>query len=369
MRITFLLSTVGHPRHRKRMRSLRRLGADTSALAFAREGHLRDDETPNLRILGEIGHEEVLKRVTTLARALRVVRESARHSDVLYTFGPDQLALARLAVAGLRPRPRLVVEIGDLHPLLVSGRPVARAGRAVERMMMRGDVLLVSTSPAFVEKYYREMLGMKSLRSLVIENKVDPDVTPEPLPRDRDESGPIRIGWFGLLRCERSWEVLSRVAREGEGRVRVILRGMPMARLADLAERVERVPNMEFGGRYSVPDDLPGMYGGVDLCWMVHHDTERPYESWGWARSNRLYQAGWFRTPIVGQSDKDDSTVLREHDLGMTIDVTDADASVAALLAVTRQDVARWRDRFEAVPRSVFALGDEHERLMELLRS
>ncbi len=116
-----------------------------------------------------------------------------------------------------------------------------------------------------------------------------------------------------------------------------------------------------------MPDDLPEIYGDIDLCWMVHHDTERPYESWCWARSNRLYQAGWFGTPIVGQIGKDDSTVLAEHGLGMTIDVAEVDRSVAAFRDIDRQAVARWREQFASVPESVFALSNEHEQLLKIL--
>jgi len=367
MRITFLLPTIGHPRHRKRIRALRRLGADTRVLAFSRQGHLADDETPGVRVLGNIANEELWRRSATLIRALPVVRDAARNSDVVYAFGPDQLALARLALAGLRRPPRLAVEIGDLHPFLVAERPAAALGRAFEKFLLRNNVMLVSTSPGFVEKYYREKLGMKRLPSLVIENKVDPDVTPKPLTLAREPRGPIRIGWFGMLRCERSWEVLRRVAREGQGRFQIVLRGVPSDRLADLPERVRAEAHVEFCGSYSVPDDLPDMYGEIDLCWMVHHDTVRPYESWGWARSNRLYQAGWYGTPVIGQVDKDDSTVLAEHGLGMTIDVADVEASVTAFRDLDRADVSAWRRNFASVPESAFALSNEHELLLNAL--
>jgi hypothetical protein len=369
MRITFLLPTIGFPRHVKRIRALRRLGASVNVLAFAREGHLRDEENPDLRVLGRIAQEEILERSLTLLRALPVIREAARQSDVLYAFGPDQLAVARTAIAGLARKPKLVSEIGDLHPFLVQRRPLAALGRAIERASLGGDVLLVVTSPGFLAHYYEPLMGSRPFRSLVIENKVDPEATPEPLPLDPAPTGPIRIGWFGSLRCERSWEVLRRVAVEGEGRVCVVLRGVPVEALDDLPERVADTPNMEFGGRYTVPRDLPAMYGGIDLCWMVHHDTVRPRECWIWARSNRLYEAGWFRTPLVGQVDKDDSAVLLDHNLGMTVDVTDPDASVRALLRVDRGHVAHWRDRIAQAPRSLFALTDEHEKLMALLRS
>ena len=70
---------------------------------------------------------------------------------------------------------------------------------------------------------------------------------------------------------------------------------------------------------------------------------------------------------MVGQVGKDDSTVLAEHGLGMTLDVADLERSAEAFRAIDREDVLRWRRRFAAVPESQFALSHEHESLLSLL--
>ncbi len=367
MRVTFVLPTLGHPRHRKRMEALRRLGVDVRVLAFEREGQL--GTLPDGAVsLGVIANEEFARRGAVYARALRTIRRAARGSDAVYTFGVDLLALVRAALTGLRRRPALATEVGDITAILVEQGRRGRVARRLERMVLGSDALLVATSPAYVSNFYVGIQGLDVGRTMVIENKVDPTITPPPAPGVA-EGGPLRIGWFGMLRCEYSWACLRRLAEEAGQDVEIVLRGVPYAGCAQLAEEAAGFANVRYEGRYRVPDELPGMYGGVDLCWMVHHDPDRPYENWGWARSNRLYQAGWFGTPIVGQRGKDDAKLVTEHDLGVVVDVTDVAGTIETLKAIGPADLRRWRAALGAMPVTAWALSDEHEALLRRLGS
>ena len=365
MRILFLLPTLGHPRHIKRIRSLRGLGVDAKVMAFSRQGALGiDDES--VEVLGEVRHEDARQRLAVYARAMPAIRRELRSADVVYCFGPDLLGLARAAGLSTRRAPRIVVEMGDLPFELVRKDRRGAASRALERLLLQGDVLLVATSPAFVENYYRGIQGLHSLRCFVLENKVDPAVTPPPLAR-RLRQGPLRIGWFGLLRCEDSWSVLHDLVQAAPDRFRVEIRGLIDPSLGELSRRVLATDGLTHYGRYQVPDDLPGMFDEIDLCWMVHHDPLRPYETWGWARSNRLYQAGWYKTPIIGQYDKDDSRVVEELDCGMTLDVTRPQEAIEKLLAISDADLTRWRANLDEAPTERFALSGEHASLLRQL--
>ncbi len=365
-RVTFLLPTIGHPRHRKRVRIIRRLGHPVRVLAFRRE-YLNEPELDDIEILGTIEDEEYLRRSLVYARAVAKLRRAARESDVLYIFGVDLLAFAKAATRGMAHRPAFVVEVGDLPALVVNRGLSGLVARRIERAVLSGDEILVATTPAFVTKYFEGVQGLRNLRTHILENKVDPEVTPPPGPaRDRGD-GVLRIGWYGLIRCERSWAILKRLVTEGDGRIQVIVRGLPYLGLKDIAERVESLPNIEFRGRYTVPDDLQEMFGEVDMCWMAHHDPDRPYENWGWARSNRLYQSGWFCTPPIAQIDKDDALPTLQWNTGVAIDVTDEDRSVERLLGITNDELDTWVRNITAAPRSLYAYSDEHARLLEMV--
>ena len=365
MRVTFVLPTLGHPRHRKRMEALRRLGVDVRVLAFQREGQL-GTLGPGMISLGVIRNEEFRRRGATYLRALRTLRRVAADSDAVYTFGVDLLALVRAALTGCARKPVLATEVGDITAVLVEKGRRGAIARRLERLVLSDDALLVATSPAFVENFYRGVQGLADLDTLIIENKVDPEITPGSLERSAD-GGPLRIGWFGMLRCESSWACLRQLAETMGQDVEIVLRGVPYAKLEGLTAEAESLPNVVYEGRYREPDDLPAMYGSVDLCWMVHHDPDRPYENWGWARSNRLYQAGWFGTPMVGQAGKDDAVVMTENGLGVVVDVTDVAGTIARLAAVTAHDLGTWRANLAAMPTSAWALTDEHEELLRRL--
>jgi succinoglycan biosynthesis protein ExoL len=346
------------------MQALRRLGADVRVLAFEREGQLGALEE-EMTSLGTIENEEFRGRAVTYLRSLRTIRAAAASSDAIYTFGVDLLALVRAALTGVRRKPVLATEVGDITAILVEKGRVGRVARRLERFVLADDALLVATSPAFIDEFYRGIQGL-DISTLVIENKVDPEVTPGPLAAG-DGGRPLRIGWFGMLRCEYSWVCLKRVAEEMGQDVEIVLRGVPYAKLSGLAEEAAGLADVRYEGRYRVPEDLPGMYGEVDLCWMVHHDPDRPLQNWSWARSNRLYQAGWFGTPIVGQRGKDDARLVEEEDLGIVVDVVDVEGTLERLKAVTSSDLGRWRANLRAMPRSAFALTDEHEELLRRL--
>ena len=170
-----------------------------------------------------------------------------------------------------------------------------------------------------------------------------------------------------MLRCVRSWSVLQELVRRAPDRFRVEMRGIVHDAVADVPKKAAASQGLAYHGRYKVPDDLPTMFDEVDLCWMVHHDSLRPYENWGWARSNRLYEAGWYNTPIIGQYDKDDSRVIEELDCGITLDISQPEEAIEKLLAIQPSDLRRWRENLRATPRERFALSDEHERLLQEL--
>jgi succinoglycan biosynthesis protein ExoL len=317
--------------------------------------------------LGMVAHRRYLARVPKLLRAAGKVRRAAREADVLYCFGPDMLLLAQLAVRGLRRRPLLVYEVGDVREVFVGDGPRAWAARALERRALRGLSMLVVTSDAYLRGYYYPLQGLQEVPYTIIEPKVDPTELPEtPAPDWKPWDGRLRIVYYGWMCCARSWETLRRLAREGGDRVEIRLRGILWADLAGIGEEVERLPNVHYEGPFRNPEELPQLFEGMDLAWVAHCDL---LPNVLWARSSRFFNAGFFWKPMVAQRRTEDGARVEAADLGPVLELTDPEDSVRRLLAITPDDMTRWRESLRRTPRTTFAFSTEHARLLEAFRA
>jgi len=359
MKTLCLLPVATDARISRRLTALERRGVPLQVLAFERAGYPGKPMALGFQSLGHIDHGKYFGRLGALMAAVPLVRAAMADADVVYSFGLDLHALAWSVARTLRRRPALVYEVADIHPTLVGAGPLARCLRAVERRLLRDTPLTVVTSQAFITGFYAGVQKIAHVPHLLIENK--PNLGPVAAVPARDvDAGPITIGYFGMLRCERSWQALEEITARGNGRIRVYFRGVPLG-LSDFTRRVAENPWMEYGGPYNAPEDLPGMYSRIDLSWNAHRVDDN--NSLLWNRTNRFYEACAFRTPLVAQVGSQDGDVVADRGIGVCVDLADIDAVARRILAIDGDQFARWQRRVAGLPASVYTETTEHEEL------
>lgn len=297
------------------------------------------------------------------------MRRAIKHSQAIYCFGSDTLLIAWIATRFQAQRFRLVYEVGDIRALFLATSVTGRVLRWLERLLLRHVDLLVVTSKAYIDGYFRGIQGLDNLNYQVIENKLFrkdlPQVPMRAVPSSKESKPKITIGYFGLIRCRQSWKVLKEVASQGCGRVRIYIRGILMG-LEDLEEEIRRSEHIELGKPYVSPDDLPSMYGQVDLAWIAHYHG-RPNTQW--ARANRFYEACGFQCPLIAQVGTQDGFAVMEHNIGRTIDICDVQAATQDVLEITADDIRSWRNNLATLPRDTYMYTDEHKKLVSRLAS
>jgi succinoglycan biosynthesis protein ExoL len=365
VRTVCLLPVATDARIHRRLAALARLGLEPTVLAFDRPYYPGKPLPGGYQSLGRIEHGRYGSRIKSLLAALPAVRAASAEADVVYAFSLDLLAIAWLATRRFRNRPRLVYEVADIHPTLVGGSLGARAMRAIERKLLRDTSLLVVTSEAFISGFYRGLQNLSDLKYQLIENKPDLETLSAQAPSVRPSDGTLTIGYFGVIRCERSWQALQRLAVRGGGRIRVYLRGVPL-NIRDFEAEARACPWIEYGGPYVAPDDLPAMYDSVDVVWAAHrvdHDN-----SLLWNRTNRFYESCAFQKPMIGQIGTQDGTFVLDRDLGPGIDLMDPEQAIERILNITSEDVQRWQANVSHLPPSVYRENGEHEQLTMQIR-
>ena len=365
-----LLPRMDDTRIARRIAMLREAGCTVEAAAFARDDRAGSGQPPDCPVtpLGRLRQGRYAARIPRLLRAARKTRALIRRNDAVYAFGPDLALLALLAGAGMK-RP-VILEVADVVHVQVAGGWAGRAVRGAERLTAERCALLALTTAGYLP-YYRDWLGTTT-PDLIIENKVDAafaEMVRDAEAADAPADGPLRIGWFGTLQDDWPLRVLQSLTAAAPERYRAVIAGVPTwlgegedARGA-LSRRIGENPHIEYRGPYRYPDDLPALYGSVDLT-MACYSPEVPD---GWSQSNRFYEACLFRTPLIVRDGCADVPPVREHDVGLVIPETDPHEAAARILDTPAEHWARWRANMAALPPRVYAAIDEPERLRRAL--
>lgn len=362
-RILFLLPVVTDARYHKRIEALAALGTAVEVLAFERTyypGKPKFDYTS----LGKLSHGDYFRRLLPFVRALPVIRSYARSQDALYCFGLDTLLLAWFARWSLGQPLKLLYEVGDIREVLLGKGLKSKLARWLESFLVRKLDLLVLTSQAYYDNFYQAMLKL-SPKYQIIENKLDKSIAASREPGSAD----YFMGYFGVLRCPRSFEIMQCLAAEG---LSVYIRGYPRAPLelseADLCKASQAQDHLDYGGTYLVPDELADVYGQVRLVWACYpYEGNRAVTNARWARTNRFYEACYFKKPMICQVGTEDARVVEKLNIGLVVDLAKPESVVEALKEITYEKVATWRENLNALPESTYLYSQEHEVLLDFL--
>ncbi|MDM7932744.1 glycosyl transferase [Tabrizicola sp.] len=312
-------------------------------------------------VLGQTYSGRFLHRALSALRLMLRAGSVARRGapDVIVARNLEMLPLAhriRKRVSRQRP-PRLFYEALDIHRLLVGPGMIASLMRLVERRLCRNVDRVLISSMRFDEEHFRRYRQIEA-PPVLIENKVwDPaaaDLALLPVRPPRQGGGPIVIGWFGILRCAESLRCLDALCRDANGRVRLVLRGRPaLDVLPDFHQILRDNPHIEFHGAYRYPDDLPEIYGGIDIAWLV--DRFEAGANSEWLLPNRLYESCANGAIPLALEGTETGRYLSRRGLGLVLPALGPEAVAAVLESVDENrlvairariaelDMAEWR--------------------------
>ncbi len=316
--------------------------------------------------LGETRDNAYGQRIMSIFRGAGIAaRERAllESCDAIYARNLDMLAMAVRTRSKLGLNTPLIYECLDVHHKLTGQGAVARALRRVEKNLLTHCALVVISSPRFETEHfavhypgaYRAFL----LENLMIEGD---DFPPRPSLEvaENASDGPLRIGWFGNLRCRRSLDLLLGLARRFPDDVTLNLRGYPAPGVfTNFEEELKPYKNVAFGGRYSAPEDLAALYGSVDLVWAG--DWYEAGANSVWLLPNRIYEGGYFATPSLAPAGTETARWLQEHGSGILLEQPVErmlEAEIAGLL-LDRSPIASLRKQLLSLPKSTFVEGAE----------
>lgn len=356
-RLAYFAHDLNHADIGRRVDMLVRGGADVRVLGFHRAAITPASWVP----LGRTKNAKLLQRAISVLRALatlpRWVKE-VRGADVIVARNLEMLLVAAAARRVAARDARLIYECLDIHRLMSSSAAVGAALRTVERLLMADADGLMVSSPGFVREYFGR-LGARCPKTILIENKVGVNEDVPPRQATALPPGPPwRIGWFGVIRCRRSLDILVEAARRNPGLLEVVIAGRAAADVVgDLSKELTGVPGVQYVGAFADEAELARLYRSVHFAWLV--DFYEAGANSDWLLPNRLYRSVYYGAVPIALAHVETGRWLRAKDAGLLLDQASADTVAAAMSQLGDADYLTARTRLDGIPTEALVNGRE----------
>ncbi len=312
--------------------------------------------------LGETRDGALLQRIRQVfagARRAADAHDKLATADVIYARNLDMLACAFLAKRRAGLDTPVIYESLDVHRLLTRPDAIGAAMRWLERALLRRSAGLVVSSPGFIRNHFEKRYP-GDYRAFVVENRLAPGAQYGARACERkyeagDGAQPLRLGWVGNLRCQRSLDLLCQLADQFPDKLEVHLHGLPSRSQVPVFEPViDARANMTYAGRYKSPEDLAGIYAGLDVVWAGDF-MEAGYNS-VWLLPNRIYEGGYYCTPSIAPAGTETAAWLERHDCGFVLDepLERSLPDLIARLAADRGPIATRAAALAHLPQETF---------------
>ncbi|NRA16445.1 MAG: hypothetical protein HRU04_13185 [Oceanospirillaceae bacterium] len=304
MNILYLVHDLSDPAVKRRVDMLRSGGADVRLAGFSRSAW---ESYKDGVCLGYTKDGAFIQRlIMVLICCIKIGRlyRMTKGVDVLIARNLEMLILARLLTNRFHRHNKnitLVFECLDIHRLLTLDDFKSSILVAVERWLVKSSKLVITSSPAFIKNYFGPIAKHRT-PYLLLENKLFylkgneyKNVGRKVGTRQNQDENSWTIGWYGVLRCQKSLDLLDELCDRFQGKIKIKLRGRPAyTEFRDFDSQVNNSPHMSFLGEYQYPDDLSELYSTVDFTWAIDFFEEGGNSEW--LLPNRIYEGGAFNT-------------------------------------------------------------------------
>lgn len=361
-KILFFTSSIEHTTHRKVAEMLHREGACVTMVGFTRYNFPATEcSSFEIKPLGVVSHGSYANRFLKLVKLLPNIRKHIKAHDVVYCFTLDGLLMCKLAA--LFYKKKWVYQVQDIRPIFFGGSFKNKLARFLEKLTLKKIDLLVLSSPDFYQNHYKRLYGFDINKTIIIENKLIDDEGIKPDSSEKTNEGKLVIGYFGVMRCARSWEILRDFVASKKENFELYLRGKPDA-MPHLEHEIKGIDNIYYGGLYRSPEELGDLYNKVDIVWACYPYSEKQQGNWKMARTIRFYEALAFGKPVIVQVGTAQEVDVLKYNIGLVIDMAYPEAVFEALSTVTHEKLNEWMNNIKKLDKGYYFHSCEYQKLL-----
>lgn len=285
--IIFILSSLNDSHFRKRVEEFMEHGYIVKVFGFKRA----DQELPEFKypvnILGEIQNRNFKSRLSLFNKSIKSIAKECNGRLCFYS-SLDVALFAKLYI-----KAPYLYEVCDLTELTINNKCIRSfLSRLNEKIILKSQKTII-TSEGFAN-YFNKLPAEKFH---LIPNKVSPNIPQYEYKKRVFNAEKIKIGFAGVIRFETIYHFV-KACSEYKNNIELHLYGIysDADEWSTLIEKIEKDnENIIFHGRFKNPDDLPEIYENIDMVLCAYPPTLGVK----YAEPNKLYEAIYFRCPII----------------------------------------------------------------------
>jgi glycosyltransferase involved in cell wall biosynthesis len=369
--ICFFLSHQPNPRFVKQINYFAESeGTNVTLLHFTRENlaNLNNELHENVTVfsLPVISDGDYFSRIIIYLKAIRLVKDFIKKTSPQYMIlnNIDMLILYKavsMFIFGVR-KPEIIMEISDLREFVFKTSLSARLlGNIEKHLYQRLVTKIITTSARFFEYHHSRFFNGPWF---LLENKPLKKNLPA-FQQDTAASNVVTVGIIGLLLRGEEYKTLFQVIRDLPGyRVEVWGKGKDQTVVENCALSND---NVVYYGPYNFFIDAARIYNSVDIIYCVYKTSEAPSNN-SLALPNKLYEAMYFKTPIIASEGTYLGEIVKEKNIGYCVKSLDEN-SLLACLTDFKKNKNRFKQSFDKLSESAFLADEDYSELKKFIFS
>lgn len=344
MKVIFILNNITITRCHKRVSEFIAQGYEVEVYGFKKqdeEGYA-DPKDFSITILGSFSQEQsYFVRLKVYYRSLKLLFKKYKKQDVIFYYFFFNIAFA----ARLQCWRPYIYEESDMPYLSIGNKRIRKWLSRIDKRIIQKSLLTVMTSEGFIEYHFGDEHPQNIV---VVANRVNPALMNLPyLSKVHNDWNHLSFAFVGGFRYTSVLNFAS-VVGESFPQHEFHVFGIIIENGEELREICEKYKNIHFHGKFRNPDDLPDIYGNIDMVLASYDVTSINAQ---YAEPNKMYEAIFFRVPIIVSKGTFLSRKVEALNIGYAINGLDKDEIRKFLTDVTREDYERKIKGLNAIPR------------------
>ena len=343
MKVVFILNNITITRCLKRVGEFIDKGYEVEVYGFKKQGEdgYAVPENFKITVLGTFSQEQpYIERLKVYYRSLRPLFKKYKNQNVIFYYFFFNIAFA----AKLQCRRPFIYEESDIPYLNVGNKWLRKFFSWSDKRMIQKSLLTVMTSEGFIDYHF----GKERPENIVmVPNRVNPAMMRLPYTPKEHDWNHLSIAFVGGFRYK---SVLNFATVMGESfpQHEFHTYGNILENGEELKALCEKYNNIQFHGKFRNPDDLPKIYGSIDLVLASYDATSINAQ---YAEPNKMYEAMFFRVPIIVSKGTFLARKVESLNIGYAINGLNKDDIREFLTNFTKESYENKIKGLNAIPR------------------